>query len=219
MSLSPGVRRRQQQLARWARRTPGYRFALEQVLPRVRSNAVLTDLAWRVFAPRHGAGNVDVALLPDRQVGPGTNLLPVVGVLATGLDDARAEAFLVELAELQRRTGSFRLVLVLDRPVFAAARSHGYVVEHVVPEQDWASGSFGQVPWADYLARRLGSVIDHYQLWHLMRAGVPEDGGPVHLAEVDEALLRVLAERVSEPLGREAQTGGPGERDVPPGRP
>ncbi|WP_131106302.1 hypothetical protein [Ornithinimicrobium sufpigmenti] len=199
MSLSPGVRRRQQQLARWAKRTPGYRLALEEVLPRVRRNAVLTDLAWRVFAPRHGAGNVDVALLPDRQVsGPDVGRLPVVGVLATGLDDARAEQLLADLADLQRSTGSFRAVLVLDRPVFAAARRHGYVVEHVVPEQEWASGAFGEVPWADYLARRLGSVIDHYQLWHLVRAEVPADGGPVRLDRVDEALLRVLGERLTE---------------------
>lgn len=199
MSLSPGARRRQQQLARWARRTPGHRFALEQVLPRVRRSAVLTDLAWRVFAPRHGAGHVEVALLPDRQLsGPDVGRLPVVGVLATGLDDARAEQLLVDLADLQRETGSFRPVLVLDRPVFAAARRFGYVVEHVVPEREWASGAFGEVPWTDYLARRLGSVIDHYQLWHLVRAEVPEDGRPVHLHRVDEALLRVLGERLTE---------------------
>lgn len=199
MSISPGARRRQQELARWAKRTPGYRFALEQVLPRVRRNAVLTDLAWRVFAPRHGAGNVDVALLPDRQLsGPDVGRLPVVGVLATGLDDARAEQLIADLAALQRETGSFRPVFVLDRPVFAAGRGLGYVVEHVVPEREWASGAFGEVPWPDYLARRLGSVIDHYQLWHLVRAQVPQDGGRASLARVDEALLRVLGERLTE---------------------
>lgn len=199
MSISPGARRRQQQLSRWAKRTPGYRFALEQVLPRVRRNAVLTDLAWRVFAPRHGAGNVDVALLPDRQVsGPDVGRLPVVGVLAMGLDDTQAEQLLADLAELQRATGSFRPVFVLDRPVFAAARRLGYVVEHVVSEREWASGTFGEVPWPDYLARRLGSVIDHYQLWHLVRAQVPQGGGRVQLSTVDEALLRVLGERLTE---------------------
>lgn len=199
MSISPGLRRRQQELARWARRTPGYRFALEQVLPRVRRSAVLTDLAWRVFAPRHGAGNVDVALLPDRQVsGADVRRLPVVGVLATGLTDAQAEQLLADLAGLQRQTASFRPVFVLDRPVFAAARRHGYVVEHVVPEHEWASGAFGPVPWPDYLARRLGSVVDHYQLWHLVSARVPSDGGPVRLDRVDEALLRTLGERLTE---------------------
>lgn len=199
MSLSPAARRRQQQLVRWARRTPGHRFALEQVLPRVRRSAVLTDLAWRVFAPRHGAGNVDVALLPDRQVsGPDVARLPVVGVLATGLDDAQAERLMGDLADLQRRTRSFRPVLILDRPVFTAARRHGYVVEHVVPEQEWASGDFGGTVWADYLARRLGSVVDHYQLWHLARVGPPEDGRPPQLDLVDEAMLRVLGERLAE---------------------
>lgn len=199
MSIPPGVRRRQQQVARWARHTPGYRFALEQVLPRVRRNAVLTDLAWRVFAPRHGAGNVDVALLPDRQLsGPDVGRVPVVGVLATGLDEEQAVQLLADLADLQQQTGSFRPLLILDRPVFAAGRRHGFVVEHVIPEQEWASGDFGEVPWADYLARRLASVIDHYQFWHLARAQVPADGGRVWLDRADEALLRVLGERLTE---------------------
>lgn len=198
MSLSPAVRRRQQQLARWAKHAPGYRWALDTVLPRIRGSAVLTDLAWRVFAPRHGAGNVDVALLPDRHVhGADVRWLPVVGILATGLTDEQATGLLDEVAELQERTRSFRPVFVLDRPVFAAARAHGYVVEHVIPEGTWTEGAFGADRWEDYLARRLGSVVDHYQLWHLARVAAPEGDARPGLDRVDEALLHALAERVA----------------------
>ncbi|MFX0539025.1 hypothetical protein ACQBAT_15670 [Ornithinimicrobium sp. Y1847] len=198
MSLSPGVRRRQQQLSRWAKRTPGYTFALEQVLPRVRRNAVLTDLAWRIFAPRHGAGHVNVALLPDRQVtGPDVARLPVVGVLATGLAEAQLEELMSHLAELQRSTVAFRPLLVVDRPIFAAARPFGYVVEHVLPRADWAF----ETAWEDYLAERLGSLVDHYQLWHLARTR-ESDG---RLDPVDEALLRALARRLPPEVDVHAQ--------------
>ena len=197
MSLSPGVRRRQQELARWARRTPGYRFALEQVLPRVRRNAVLTDLAWRVFAPRHGAGNVDVALLPDRQLAdrelPASelSLLPVVGFFATGLTDEQAAHVMADVAASQRETGSFRPVFLLDRPIFGTARHHGYVLEHIVPQEDWVGGLFGQVAWKDYLATRLASAVDSYQLWQLLQLE------PTGLSELDRALLRALIPRVT----------------------
>lgn len=219
MSLSPGTRRRQQDLARWARRTPGYRFALEEVLPRVRRSAVLTDLAWRVFAPRHGAGHVDVALHGGRYVeGLDVSRLPVVGILATGLTDADATALLDHVAGLQAELGSFRPLFLLDRPVFAAARRHGYVVEHLVPQDAWATGDFtagrsgDPGSWHIYLARRVASVTDHYQLWHLLRVPAPEQTATVEggapgdavtqrwLDPVDEAVLRHLGERLPEDL-------------------
>lgn len=194
MTIPTPVRRRQQQVARWVRRTPGYRWALVEVLPRIRRNAVLTDLAWRVFAPRHGAGQVDVALLPDRHLtGPDVSMLPVVGFLATGLGDEEAGALLEQVADLQRETASFRPVLVLDRPVFGAARAHGYVVEHLVPAETWAQGAYGEVAWEDYVARRVAGIIDHYQLWHLLRVGE----GP-RIDPLDLALLRRLGERLPD---------------------
>lgn len=223
MSIPPAVRRRQQQLARAARRTPGYRFALEQVLPRVRRSAVLTDLAWRVFAPRHGAGNVVVALHGGRYVeGPDVNRLPVVGVLGTGLSQEQAGQLVEHVADLQRRHPSFRPVLVLDRPVLAAARAHGYVVELVVPREDWARGDFvadpaaaaGEGSWEAYLARRLGSVVDHYQLWHLAR--VVTDHGSPRLDPVDEAILTHLHERLPEDVQAWAASTRPAEEEPAP---
>lgn len=230
MTISPGVRRRQQQLARVARRAPGYRFALEQVLPRVRRSPVLNDLAWRVLAPRHGAGNVQVALLPDRHVtGPDVARLPVVGILGTGLTQEQAAELVEHVAALQQEHGSFRPVLVLDQPVLASARAHGYVVELVVPQAAWASGDFVADPvtatgadnpgstdpdsWATYLARRLGSITDHYQLWHLARV-VTRDGIP-RLDPLDQALLAHLHERLPADVQAWTRSTRPAEEDHP----
>ncbi|MGC5585579.1 hypothetical protein ACQE98_01760 [Ornithinimicrobium sp. W1679] len=205
---SSAARRRQQQLARWVRRTPGWHHVTDTVLPRVRSSPLLTDLATRVFTPGVGAGQVPVVLAPDRHLeGPGVPRLPVVGVLGVGLSTEQAALLVDRVAELQDQTRSFRPVLVLDRPVFAAARTHGYVLEHVVPRSTWAAGGWTseEVPadgsWEDYLARRLGSVVDRYRLWFLARAVVPPfDGSAVGLDPVDAAVLRHLAERFPDDL-------------------
>lgn len=204
MSLQPGTRRHQQQVARWVKRAPGYRWALTEVLPRVRRNAVLTDLAWRVFAPRHGAGHVDVALHGGRHVvGRDVSLLPVVGVVALGLDDTGVEALVDQVADLQQELGSFRPLVVLDRPAFAAVRRHGYVLEVLTPAASWD----GDVTsWTDHVGARLGSIVDHYQLWTLVRAA----GG--QLDPLDVALLRGLRDRLPEDLQVEVVGRGEEER-------
>lgn len=195
---SPGARRRQQRLARWVRRAPGYDLLVMEVLPRVRRNAVLSDLAWRVFAPEHGAGHLDVPLHGGRHLtGRDVRLLPVVGVVAVGLDAPAVVALLDRLAGLQRQHRSFRPLLIVDQPVFAEARAHGYVVEHVVPAAFWdpVAGS-----WEDYLAARLASVTDHYQLWGVLHA----QGDA--LSDRDQALLAALASRL--PGGLDVQLVG-----------
>lgn len=188
MSLSPVTRRRQQSVARWVRRLPGYRWASTSALPRVRRNPVLTDLAWRVFVPGRLAGEVEVPLHGGRYLeGPDVGMVPVVGVLALGLDDAAVATLVDEVARLQREVGSFRPVLLLDRPAFGAARRHGYVLEVLTPAGSWDGHDES---WTRYVAARVGSVIDHYQLWHLLRA---DDG---RLAPLDVALLAALRDRL-----------------------
>lgn len=205
MSLPPGTRRRQQQLAHWVRRTPGYRAVTSTVLPRVRGSVVLTDLVWRVLSPRHGAGEVLMPLHGGRYLtGPGVDRLPVVGVLATGLSGPEAEALVEQVAALQREQASFRPLLILDQPVFGAARAHGYVLEHLVPEEVFAAGDHGDrgesaaggdgAGWGAYLGTRLAQLRHHYQLWHLAR------GGPHGLDPVDEQVVRALAARLPEDL-------------------
>ncbi|ANS79293.1 hypothetical protein SGUI_1897 [Serinicoccus hydrothermalis] len=196
MSLGPAGRRRQQSAARLARRLPGYRLALEEVLPRVRRSPTLTDLAWRVFAPRHGAGHVDVPLRGGRHVvGADVSRLPVVGVLATGLDEAQAEALVDRVGDLQAELGSFRPVLVLDQPVFAAGRRHDVVLELLVPRRAFEQGGHGDPGgWEEHVARRVAGLVDHYQLWHLARAGA--DG----LDPLDERLVRAIGARLPEDL-------------------
>lgn len=216
MSARPGtVRARQQQLARWARRTPGYQAAVQHVLPAVRRNATLTDLVWRVFMPQHGVGTLPVPFTGGRHVGGrDAALLPVVGVLALGLDHDEVERLVEQVADLQRCERSFRPLLVLDRPDFATARRHGYVVELVVPQQHWAdhpqAGSRTEgaaTSWSAYLGRRLADIVDHYQLWHLARVG------PEGLDPLDLAVLRAIAPRLPATL----EVSVPAEQ--PPGPP
>ena len=206
MTPTPAQRRRQQTLARWTRRLPGYRVALEEVLPRVRRSATLSDLAWRVFAPRHGAGQVDVPMRAGRAVtGADVSRLPVVGVLATGLDEAAAHRLLDQVCALQAELLSFRPLFVLDVPLFAAARRHDVPVELVVPQEVFARGAHGDPDgWEDHVARRVAGIVDHYQVWHLARAG--ERG----LDPGDERLLRVLGERLPGELQVRAGDEGQG---------
>lgn len=171
---------------------PGYRWALAEVLPRVRRNAVLGDLVWRVFAPRHGAGQVDVPLHGGRYLrGRDLHRLPVVGFLATGLSPEEADRLVEEVAALQRRLAGFRPLLVLDQPAFGAARAHGYVLEVLTPREAFAGS---EQEWTAYVSRLLAGMVDHYQLWHLVRA---EHG---RLAPLDVALLEAVAQRLPPDL-------------------
>jgi hypothetical protein len=189
MTQQPRTRRRQQQVSRWVRRLPGADPLARVVLPRIRSSQVLTDLAWRVFAPRHGAGLVDVALHPGQYLtGRDTTVLPVLGVVALGYDQDQVAALMQDLAQLQQRTRAFRPLLVLDTPAFAAARRHGYVVELVLSPDQWGEGPGHE----DYLGRRLEALLHHYQLAHLLQAR-PDGGG---LSAVDVALIGALADRL-----------------------
>ena len=192
MSPPAGGQTVQQRLARWARSAPGYRWALTEVLPRVRSSATLSYLAWPVFAPRHTAGNVDVPLHGGVHLtGPDVSRVPVVGVVALGLDEEALAALMDGVARLQRQLASFRPVFVVDRPVFAAARRHGYVLDVVVPRVEWP-GDEG--PYLVHVAARMAALRDHYQAWHLIRAEGPD------LDPLDEALLAHLARRLPADL-------------------
>lgn len=197
MSLSPQTRRRQQQIARWVRAVPGYRVVQENLLPRIRRNQVLTDVVWRVFSPGEGVGHVDAPMHPGHVTGPDASRLPVVLVLATGLGTPEVEQLLAQVADLQRRHPSFRPLLVLDRPDFAAAREHGYVVELVLSPDAWASGSYGEGAYEDYLGRRLAALTEHYRVWHLARVARGDDGRTgVQLDPLDAAVLAHVGERL-----------------------
>lgn len=208
MSIPPGTRRRQQQLAHWLRRSPGYRTVTATVLPRLRNNATLTDLVWRVLTPRRGAGQTTMPLHAGRHLtGAGLDRLPVVGVLATGLSTEEAEQLIETVALLQHDLASFRPLFILDQPVFAATRAHGYVLEHLVPQEVFATGDYGDPDaWGAYLGTRLGEITHHYQLWHLAR------GGRAGLDPVDEHILRALSARLPGDL---VVTPTPASRETP----
>lgn len=192
MTVPPATRRRQQELARRMRRLPGYRWAVTSALPAVRRNATLTDLAWRVFSPGRGAGQVDTPFHGGRYLaGADVSLVPVVGFLALGLDADQVGELVDDVARRQRELGSFRPLLVTDQPAFAAARRHGFVLEVLIPLEAWEGD---EASWTAYVAERVGSVIDHYQLWHLLRL----DGA--RLGPLEVAVLHQLAKRLPHDL-------------------
>lgn len=199
MTIPPDVRRRQRHVARWVRRAPGYRVVVQHVLPRVQRSTVLNDLAWRVFMP--GKALPGSVLVPFRGgvhlTGDDVARLPIVGFLALGFAREQLVALLEQLADVQRRTRGFRPLLLVDLPVFAEARAHGYVVDLLIPQAGWADQDDA---WARYIAHRVLGATDHYELSWLVTV---QPGG---LSAIDVGVLEELATRLPE------------ERDVVPGQ-
>ncbi|MGO0575843.1 hypothetical protein [Ornithinimicrobium panacihumi] len=187
---------RTQQVARWVRRTPGYQAAVTEVLPRLRRNAVLTDLVWRAFVPEDGLGARPVPLHPGRHLtGQDQAFLPVIGILALGLDPDQVEAIIEQIADLQRETLAFKPLLILDHPALGPARQHGFVAELLTPRARWADLPGGG-DWLEHVGARVASIVHHYQVWHLAR--VCADG--TALEPIDVALIRALPARLPERL-------------------
>ena len=167
-----GVDRRQRFAAR-VRHTPGYLAVKEGVLPRLRGNAALTDLVWRVFTPDHELGAARRPLRPGGLAGRDVDRLPILAFTVLGLDDDGVARAIDEVLALQQSTRAFRPVLVLDRPAFAAGRSHDVVVDHIQSLDDWYGDPDEH---ATYVGRRLVSVVQGFRAWHLVHvtaAGVP----------------------------------------------
>lgn len=203
MSAADRVDRRQR-FAAGVRRVPGYRAAREGLVPRLRSNATLTDLVWRVFAPDHELGAARRPFRADHLAVPDADRLPLVAFTVLGLDEAGVGRALEAIARVQEETSAFRAVVVVDRPLFAEVRRHGFVADHVIPEADW----YGEADaYRDYVARRLVSVVQGFRAWHLVRIG---DDGQVPRA--DRELLAAVGRVLDAALPRRTPadgTGGP----------
>ncbi len=158
---------RRQAVAAAVRRVPGYRAVREAVLPRVRDNATLSDVVWRVFRPDPRLGATPVPFAGGRHVtGPGIDRLPVVAFDLLAVPADLLEEAVEGLAELQRSTLAFRPVLVVSAPVFDLARRHGFVVDLVASPEDWW-GEDGD--YDGYVARRMVSVRQGFRPWHVVR--------------------------------------------------
>lgn len=189
---------RQSQAIRWLRQSRAYRFGVRGVLPLARRSELLDDLAWRMVAPKHLAGQVDVPFRGGSHLrGDDVQTLPVVGLMTLGASREQLVEVLGQVAELQRRTRGFRPLLIVDVPVFAEAREHGYVVDLVTPRSGW-TGDEGS--WETYVAHRAAAAVDDYQLWSLLQ--IPPTGP----SPLDVALLEQLAQRLSE--DRDVHTTG-----------
>lgn len=180
---------RRQTVAAAVRRIPGYRTAREVLLPRVRGNAALTDIVWRVFRPETALGAAVTPLHGGRHLeGAGVARLPVVGFDLLEVPSGALADSLDGIARLQRQTRAFRPVLVVAEPAFALAREHGFVVDVVASPADWWGDAADH---AAYAARRLVSVRQGFRLWHLVRVrpdGTIPDADARLLAAIREAL-------------------------------
>lgn len=179
-------------LARYVRATPGVGAMLGPAVSYLRRNNLLTDIVWRVFDPGRGAGQSIFPFHPGRYVcGRDVARLPIVGVVGTGLTDAEADELLNQLAELQHRLRSFRPLLVLDRPIFATARRHGFVLEVLTSAAAWPGSSS---TWATHVGARIASIIEDYRLWTVLTVAQGR------LAPVDIAILESLHDYLPEDL-------------------
>lgn len=190
-------------LANTARRTPGVRKVISTLAPKLRNSSTLQEIAHRLYDPEATLGHSVIPLHGGRYLtGSGVSRLPILAFVAPGLDEDTAAALLEEIAELQRRTQAFRPLLVLDTPAFAQARSHGYVVEYVLPEAQWAASlppidsditttnDISPTEYALYLARQAMMIVEHYRPWQLLHV----EGGA--LSPWHQALPIGMAERL-----------------------
>lgn len=185
MSASPWQRR----IARAIRITPGMSRVRDRVLPAIRSNQLVADVATRLFPPHFDLASSIVPLKAGALAGPDVDRLPIIAVIATGLPgEEAAERLLADLTDLQRDSPTFRPLVLGDAPAFAAARAHQVVWEHLLTEQehDAALPPGSSAQYADYCARRLLSLMLHYHSWYTLHL---RDG---RLDATDRAVVRAL---------------------------
>lgn len=166
----PTLRRRAMETAR---QVPGLSTAYHGTLTRLRSSTSVVDLAGRVLGPNQLLGRFARPMRAGAYLrGPALDRLPVVVFLLLDLDEDELTAQVEAVAELQRATRAFRPVLVVDRPVFAVLRPHGYVVDHVLARSDWPGRP---EDYDAYRGRRLVSVRENFGPWHMVGV-VPGQG-------------------------------------------
>ncbi|MBM6402946.1 hypothetical protein JQN72_01625 [Phycicoccus sp. CSK15P-2] len=194
--MSPYDRRadRRQRFAARVRRLPGYRFTVEELLPRVRGSRVLTDIVWRVFTPPHGVGVARRSFRADRLQVPEPDLLPVVVFTVLGVDAATLDRALTTLVALHEETRAFRGVVVVDRPDLVAVRQAGFVADHIIPAEDWYGAAEDHTA---YVGRRLVSAVQGFRAWYVVHLGA--DGT---VPERDELVIRSIRGAMSAPGSR-----------------
>lgn len=88
--------------------------------------------------------------------------LPIVILVATGLREEDAEALAREIERAQLMTASFRPVFVIDSADFTPFRRRGYVVERVMPADEFRSIAPTHA-YLEYLTTRLETVLREYR--------------------------------------------------------
>lgn len=84
--------------------------------------------------------------------------LPIVVVLALGLDAELVPGLLAGLRREQVLSGAFRPVVVADCPVLQHVRGHGWVCEVLLDRQEWERLHPGQ-SWHAYVREHVRRVV------------------------------------------------------------
>jgi len=178
-------------LARTARKLPGYRNLRRTLVPRIRRNKVARMVAHRIFGSggrRGGGADLSAGTVLD---GVGTERLPVVVIMITGATDQRCRRIVEQVATAQLLGAGFKPWFVLDSPVFAPFRSYGYAVDLLVARDAWASADR---TWEEYVGHRLARLVATFAA----AATVRIDGD--ELSPIDAALLSDLGDRPVLPM-------------------
>jgi hypothetical protein len=88
--------------------------------------------------------------------------IPVVLVVAIGLDAQLLQRLVDDVAAAQYLTVGFRPLFLTDSDDFAPLRRHGYLVEHVMARDDWSAVAEA-ADWGDYLRDRIALLRETYQ--------------------------------------------------------
>jgi len=87
--------------------------------------------------------------------------LPIVVVVAVGLEPGNGETLALEIEQAQLATGTFRPLVVVDGGELAPFRRRGFAVEAVMSEDAYAQVN-PQDAWSEYLFERVNAIVRAY---------------------------------------------------------
>lgn len=170
--------RRVGRVARAVRRSEAYLALRRSALVRARRSPAVrrTYGAWaRFLASRRVPAPVPLPAGAAFPEGHGLEL-PIVVVLALGLEEGQLAAVAGHLQQEQVLSAAFRPVLVVDRPAFGPLRDCGYACEQLLPEERYPALGLG-TPWADYVAGHVRRIVATYGARRVVPVGPYDAGG------------------------------------------
>lgn len=159
-------------IASFSRAAASGRAALAGVLPHAWTVRLVTLRRGLSRTPQRGP----VDIRPGRLFAPGEGRdLPIVVIVATGMEDGDAEPLARAVETAQAMTGSFRPLFVVDGSDLDPFRSRQFAVEHVVPEAEFTDLNPDD-SWFEYLFDRVAGIARSYRAQSVvpLPAGAPD---------------------------------------------